>query len=293
MTASRVLVVEDEAIVATDIAGTLRGLGCLVTAVAASGEAAIEAAEAMRPDLVLMDIRLKGDIDGVKAAREIGDRFGIPVVYLTAHADEQTLRRAKVTQPFGYILKPFDERDLYVAIEIALHRHRTQTTLRRLAVVDELTGLYNRRGFTSLVSQHVKLGRRTGMGFWLILIDVDRLKRINDTFGHQEGDRALVMTADILKKTFRESDVVARLGGDEFAVLAIDAADDSAESMTGRLRENLEEHNRQVVALYDLSFSVGLARFDPTLSSSIEPVMLMADEDLYRNKNNREGPNEP
>lgn len=284
MTASRVLVVEDEAIVATDIAGTLRGLGCVVTAVATSGEAAIQAAQAMRPDLVLMDIRLKGEVDGVKAAREIGDRFGIPVIYLTAHADEQTLRRAKVTEPFGYILKPFDERDLRVAVEIALHRHRTQMTLRRLAVVDELTSLYNRRGFTTLVGQHVKLARRTGTGFWLILIDVDRLKHINDTFGHKEGDRALVTTADILKKTFRESDVIARLGGDEFAVLAIDAAHDSAQAMTARLRENLTEYNAGAGGFYQLSASVGLARFDPANTSSVEEVLELADQDLYRNK---------
>src|SRR5262249_19244127 len=139
MNASRILVVEDEAIVATDITSTLRSLGCVSTASASSGAAAIQAAEVMQPDLVLMDIRLKDGDDGVKAAREIGDRFGIPVVYLTAHADEQTLRRAKATQPFGYGLKPFDERDLHVAIEMALHRHRTQANLQRLAIIAKLT----------------------------------------------------------------------------------------------------------------------------------------------------------
>src|SRR2546425_4561449 len=94
-------------------------------------------------------------------------------------------------------------------------------------------------------------------GFWLIMVDVDRLKRINDTFGHKEGDRALVMTADVLKKTFRESDIIARIGGDEFAVLAIDASDDSVTSMTARLRETLKTYNAEAAAVFDVSFSVG------------------------------------
>src|SRR5688572_13382810 len=172
MSLPRVLIVEDEAIVAKDIENTLHVLGYSVPAIAASGEAAIEKAEALHPDLILMDIKLKGPIDGVRAAAEIGGRLGIPIVYLTAHADEATLRRAKITQPFGYVVKPFDQRDLHAAVELALHRHRTQATLRTLALVDELTGLYNRRGFLTLARQHVKFARRTKKGFWLILIDV-------------------------------------------------------------------------------------------------------------------------
>lgn len=287
MITTQILVVEDEAIVATDIANILQVLGYAVPAVASSGEAAIEAAAARRPDLVLMDIRLKGSIDGVKAAREISDRLGIPVVYLTAHADDRTLRRAKITQPYGYILKPFDERDLHVAIEMALHRHRTHVTLQRLAMVDELTGLYNRRGFLSLAKQHLKLARRTQTGFWLIFLDVDRLKQINDTFGHNEGDLALVMTADILRKTFRESDIIARLGGDEFSVLTIQAAGDSVQSMIARLQKNLDHYNATSRVPYDLALSVGLARFDPASSISLEKLMAKADEALYEHKRSK------
>ncbi len=262
----------------------LPGLGYSAPAVAASGEAAIEKAEALHPDLVLMDIRLKGQIDGVKAAGEINGRLGIPIVYLTAHADQQTLRRAKTTQPLGYILKPFDERDLSAAIELALHRHRSQMTLRSLALVDELSGLYNRRGFFTVARQHVKFARRTKQGFWLLFLDVDRLKQINDVFGHQEGDAALVTTAEILRKTFRESDVLGRLGGDEFVVLAIHASEDSAASMMARLEENLAERNRQRAGGYELALSVGIARFEPESSASIEELLAKADEALYEHK---------
>ncbi|OLC32782.1 MAG: hypothetical protein AUH81_15545 [Candidatus Rokubacteria bacterium 13_1_40CM_4_69_5] len=233
---------------------------------------------------MLMDIRLKGQIDGVKAAGEINGRLGIPIVYLTAHADQQTLRRAKTTQPLGYILKPFDERDLSAAIELALHRHRSQMTLRSLALVDELSGLYNRRGFFTVARQHVKFARRTKQGFWLLFLDVDRLKQINDVFGHQEGDAALVTTAEILRKTFRESDVLGRLGGDEFVVLAIHASEDSAASMMARLEENLAERNRQRAGGYELALSVGIARFEPESSASIEELLAKADEALYEHK---------
>lgn len=124
MPTTQVLVVEDENIVARDILTMLKGLGYGVAAVASSGREAIEKAAAKQPDVVLMDIVLKGAIDGVQAAQEIRNRFHIPVIYLTAYADDDTLQRAKVTEPFGYILKPFEERELHIAIELALYRHR-------------------------------------------------------------------------------------------------------------------------------------------------------------------------
>ncbi len=122
----RILVVEDEHIVAMGIKKMVKSLGYTVTGVASSGEDAISKAESTFPDVVLMDIMLKGDMDGVEAAGEIRERFDIPVVYLTAYSDNKILERAKKTEPFGYIVKPFDEKDLHSSIEIALHRHRTE-----------------------------------------------------------------------------------------------------------------------------------------------------------------------
>lgn len=288
MAQTQILVVEDENIVARDLQQTLRTLGYGVPVMASSGEEAIEKAAATRPDLVLMDIKLKGRLDGVAAAEEIGDRLDIPVVYLTAYADEQTLRRAKVTEPFGYLLKPFDERSLHAAIEVALHRHRMQMTLRSLAHVDELTGLYNRRGFFMLAKQHLKVARRTKRALWLIFVDLDGFKGINDRFGHREGDLALIKTAEILRKTFRDSDVIARLGGDEFTVLAIHASEEGAEMMTARLQENLRAVNGGSGRRYELGFSVGVARFDPKVMGSIEQLLAKADEALYEEKRSKQ-----
>jgi len=123
MANARILVVEDEAIVAKDVQSRLEGLGYAVPAIASSGEQAVRRAAATQPDLVLMDIRIKGEMDGVEAAGQVRDRFNIPVIYVTAYADDATLERAKITEPFGYILKPFETRELHCAIEMALYKH--------------------------------------------------------------------------------------------------------------------------------------------------------------------------
>jgi PAS domain S-box-containing protein len=126
MLPTQILVVEDENIVATSIRMELASMGYDVPAIASSGEEAVRLAGEIQPDLVLMDIVLKGDMDGVEASEEIRDRFDIPVVFLTAYADDPTLRRAKITEPYGYLLKPYEERELRTTIETALFKHRTQ-----------------------------------------------------------------------------------------------------------------------------------------------------------------------
>ena len=128
---AKLLIVEDEEIVAFDIESTLKSLGYEVLAVVASGEEAIAFAAKIHPDLVLMDIMLKGSIDGIQAAEEINKHFNIPVIYLTAYGDISTLDRAKITQPFGFLVKPFEERELYTAIEIALSRHQAEEKMRQ------------------------------------------------------------------------------------------------------------------------------------------------------------------
>ena len=126
MVPAKILVVEDEGIVAEEIRSRLKNKGYTVSGIVHTGEAAIQKVKEVHPDLVLMDIRLKGEMDGIEAARKIQERFDVPVVYLTAHADDNTLQRAKITHPFGYVIKPFEETELHVAIEIALTRNQAQ-----------------------------------------------------------------------------------------------------------------------------------------------------------------------
>jgi len=128
----QILVVEDQRIVAEDIRENLEHLGYAVSAIASSGKEAIQKAEEVLPDLIMMDIRLKGKMDGIETAEYINQRLDVPVVYLTAFADEDTLQRAKQTQPFGYLIKPFKERELHTTIEVALYKHEMEVQLKEL-----------------------------------------------------------------------------------------------------------------------------------------------------------------
>lgn len=123
MSKVNVLVVEDESIVSKDIQHSLKKLGFNVVGASSTGEKAIELAMSEKPDIVLMDIMLKGDMNGIEAARVIRENLSIPVIFLTAYADEATLSKAKITEPYGYILKPFKEIDLYTTIEMAIYKH--------------------------------------------------------------------------------------------------------------------------------------------------------------------------
>ena len=131
MASARIMVVEDEQITAADIEDMLRGLGYAVTAAVASGEEALRRAAEDPPDLVLMDIRLKGKCDGIETAVQLRQRFDIPVIYLTAHADQETLNRAKLAEPLGYLVKPFQETDLQASLEMALHKRELDLLAKR------------------------------------------------------------------------------------------------------------------------------------------------------------------
>lgn len=132
---TNILVVEDESIVRKDIERSLQKLGYNVVGTADTGEKAIELALNLKPDIALMDIMLKGEMTGIEAAEEIRSNIDIPIIYLTAYADESTLAKAKVTEPHGYILKPFKEVDIHTTIEMALHKHKKE---REIKIENEL-----------------------------------------------------------------------------------------------------------------------------------------------------------
>lgn len=185
---------------------------------------------------------------------------------------------------------PYLERDLK-AVErlaqlyaIAVQRTRTEDALRELSLVDELTKIYNRRGFWTLAEQQVKVAHRTRKEMTLFYADLDDLKRINDTFGHEEGDNALVEAADLLKDVFRDSDIIARIGGDEFVVLAIDIPEGKAASLARRLRDRVQARNAGPATAYPLTFSVGICRYDPDRPSSLQELLTQADRQMYQEK---------
>jgi CheY-like chemotaxis protein len=173
MTSAQILVVEDEGITAKDLESRLKHLGYRVAAVARSGAEAIDKVGVTQPDLVLMDIRLKGAMDGVQAAAAIRERFGTPVTYLTAFADEATLARAQGTAPYGYLVKPFDERELHATIQMALHRHQLD---QQVAQINRL-----KADMIAMVSHELRTAFGTIVGFTELLL--------NGEFGPLSGEQ--------------------------------------------------------------------------------------------------------
>jgi two-component system cell cycle response regulator len=180
------------------------------------------------------------------------------------------------------------ENALQRAASCALRQSLIDREIRSLAVTDELTGLYNRRGFLASATHQLKLAHRHGEDALLLFCDVDNLKEINDSFGHREGDLALVRAADALEETFRDSDILARLAGDEFAVLASDASNPGGRAIVARIEKSLEKANSEEQR-YTLSFSIGVARFDPGIPVSLGELMATADRNMYVHKRFRRG----
>jgi len=195
------------------------------------------------------------------------------------------------------IFKAFVETGFTRPYDLLFHNLKeAEAQMRAITLRDELTGLYNRRGFFSLAEQQTKLSQRTGRNMLLFYCDLNAMKTINDTLGHQEGDRALTDVAAILRETFRESDIIARIGGDEFAILAIESDDTSVGMLRMRLETNLIAFADRAGRPYDISLSIGEATYDPLLSESLDRVLSRADDLMYRQKqarrhNGKEHPN--
>jgi diguanylate cyclase (GGDEF)-like protein/PAS domain S-box-containing protein len=166
-------------------------------------------------------------------------------------------------------------------------RKQAEETIRELSLVDDLTGLRNRRGFFVLGESQLSLARRLGRRAVLYFADVDGFKRINDELGHAEGDRALVDVADILRAVFRETDVIARLGGDEYVVLALESPDADTTESAARLDEQLDQFNRAAQRPYRLAISVGTARHGPDSDESLAELLARADAGMYQIKQQR------
>jgi diguanylate cyclase (GGDEF)-like protein/PAS domain S-box-containing protein len=170
-------------------------------------------------------------------------------------------------------------------------RKRLEEEIRQLSLLDALTNLRNRRGFAVAVEQLVKEAQRECRKLHFIFLDADGLKSINDAHGHEEGDRALTDVANLLRKTFRDSDVIARLGGDGFCVcvMALPDPDSSPDAFLGRLRSNLDAAASQSDRPYRLSLSWGLATWDPTAPKTLEEILADADAAMYQQKRAKRG----
>lgn len=184
----------------------------------------------------------------------------------------------------------FNQQDMdlleFVSTQVAqaIDRKRLENEIRALSLSDPLTGLYNRRGFTILAEQEFRLAHRKERSMILFFGDVDKLKYVNDTFGHAQGDLVLKDIAAVLKECFREADIIARIGGDEFVVLALDASQETEDVMIDRIQESINNHNQQRVDKYPLTISIGSARYDWGSTNSINDLLDQADAQMYKQK---------
>jgi two-component system, cell cycle response regulator len=293
-----ILLVEDEGIVARDLEDTLVRLGYRISGIASEGTQAIAMARELHPQLVVMDVSLRGEVDGIEAACAIQEDAPVPVIFLTGHSDTETLQRAVMTGPLGYLIKPFQEAELRCAIEVAIHKHRSDVErqereeqlqrsaehMQSLSLIDELTQLKNRRGFFELGEQALKLARREQYTMALFFMDLNGLKLINDQLGHMTGDEALRDTAAVLRHTFRDSDIVARLGGDEFVALAHLHSEHDVDTLSARLRDHLRQFNAEHDRPYQLDISIGATLVDEPADEDLEAFIARADQAMYREK---------
>jgi two-component system cell cycle response regulator len=277
----KVLVVDDEEPMRKLIAALLsrNGHQCVV---ASNGLEALEKIEESKFDAVVTDIVMP-EMDGLALTRELskhGQSF--PVLVMTGHTDEFSAENAIALGAREFINKPFSISEFAIRFHKMMDDYRGEEALRALSLTDELTGLHNRRRFFVVAEQCLKLAIRMKKRPLLLFIDLDDLKWINDHYGHSEGDQALIDLANILKKTFRESDVIARIGGDEFVVL-LESTDEKSETMITRLHENVEDYNAKR-SQHILSISLGTAYFDPEYPISIDELLAKADALMYAQK---------
>jgi two-component system chemotaxis family response regulator WspR len=291
-TPPRILIVEDEAVTAMDLAAELRQLGYDVCGTEDTADGAVAAVEKQKPGLVLMDIRLGDNGDGVDAARRIAARHDAAVVFLTAHSDEDTLARALAVSPYGYIVKPFRARELKVAVELALSKHAAERAatekLSELVLTDPLTGLANRRHFDQTLASEWDRSVREKQPLGLLMIDIDHFKAFNDSRGHAAGDECLKAVAQALRAhCARPGDLVCRWGGEEFAVIlpVTDAAGAGhlARELVQMVRALGLEHGKSDVSPC-VTISAGSASAVPSDAGSAAALIEKADAALYAAK---------
>jgi len=236
-------------------------------------------------DILLLDLGLPDSLGLNTFALAYEQNPEVPLIILSGLADEEMAARIVKEGAQDYLVKGrFDSHLLARAIRYAIERHKTRAELRSLSLTDELTGLYNRRGFLTLAEQQVKIANRLRKRLLLVYADMDNLKWINDTLGHKEGDRALKELGDLLSQTFRASDLIARMGGDEFAVLGLEESAADFKKIRARLQQKAGARKESPERPYRMSFSMGFAQYEPEKGEGIDELLARADRLMYEEK---------
>jgi two-component system cell cycle response regulator len=241
-------------------------------------------------DIVLLDLCSKRQQGRafVQAARAAAPDK--PIVILSESEDESLAIEALQQGVQDFLAKDqLDGGALARSLRYSIERHRLQKMLQNLSLLDDLTGLHNHRGFLALAQQHLRMIQRKGAAL-LVYVDLDDLKLINDRYGHLEGNRALIVTANVIRACFRQSDILARLGGDEFCVLMTDAGQDSAQQVRKRLQQRLDFINALPSSRFRIALSVGFADVPAVRQPPLEELIRIADVRMYEEKRSKQGP---
>jgi two-component system cell cycle response regulator len=239
-------------------------------------------------EVAILDLEIGGASGTEALAAALAEAPEVPIVAITSRDDVELGIRAVESGAQDHLVKgELVGNRLARSVLYAIERQRQCASLRARTIVDELTGLCNRRGFYTLGEQTLKLARRKGRDLVVVFIDLDGLKRVNDTYGHEQGDALIRDAAGLLRATFRDSDIVARLGGDEFAVVANETGDTSAATITGRLEAAIEVRNLLLPAERRLSMSIGAVRHNVAADADLAELLAQADSEMYANKRQR------
>jgi diguanylate cyclase (GGDEF)-like protein len=308
----KILIAEDDPISCRILTANLKKWGHEVV-VTHNGSEAWQALHAQgAPSLAILD-RVMPDVDGIEICRQLRrEKTDQPVhvILLTSLNRREDLLEGLEAGADDYLTKPLDAHELRARLQSAARilelqenlrqrvreleaavaeRKLAEDALRNLSLTDQLTGLYNYRGFLNLAEHHLKTSRRSQNPSLLIYADMDGLKEINDRLGHRTGSIAISAVADVLRRTFRDCDIVARLGGDEFAVLVPDIHKTETAKLLARLRRNLHNYNEAAEHEFTLALSIGAVEIDHRHKVNIEDQVARADEVMYREKRKRKG----
>jgi diguanylate cyclase (GGDEF)-like protein len=289
----RILILDDDRSVRQLLARMLGECG-YEPLVAANWTEALRLFRETPPNLVLLDIMMPG-VDGYKMAkmfRSAGGAF-VPIILLTALEDLESKRRGMAAGADDFLSKPVSPLELQIRVSSMLRIKvltdqlaRANDQLAELAITDALTGLYNRRYLDQLLDREFARAKRYQRPLACLLLDIDHFKAVNDTHGHQVGDRVLVLLGEVLRKTLRNTDVPARFGGEEFMVLAPETNAEAGVIVAERLRTRIAEESAAAGGgIPRITVSIGIATTQHEQASSSGELVRLADEGLYRAKN--------
>ncbi|MDC7226227.1 MAG: diguanylate cyclase [Spirochaetales bacterium] len=253
-----------------------------------SGDSALDLLTEHTPDLILLDIVMPGmsGFDTCAKIQSNKDFIDIPVIFLSAKKDEKTIIESFIYGGIDYVVKPFNSPELLARVNTHLQLKNAKEKLHTLAFTDPLTGLLNRRKFIEVLDQERARASRYGEKLTFIMIDIDHFKAVNDSFGHDAGDKALIRFAEIVKTSLRETDSAGRLGGEEFGIILPETNSQQAKIVAERIRARIENESESMEdGVPQFTASFGIARFDSDHNTSAD-LTQESDQALYYAKEN-------